>query len=108
MPPDAINGKKYELLIEQIQSTESSGEKLNLLSTMVFMIGTNDLSSIEKCLNEHRNASEGRDKELKKVISSVKKQMQKVLIILAFLCGIVVVLNPKIESFVTKLLSLLF
>ena len=46
MAPPAVDNK-WDPLIEQINSTESLSEKVNLLATMVRMVAVNDMSCLD-------------------------------------------------------------
>jgi len=46
------NNDKYKTLKTRVESAKTTKDKLDHLSTMVFMIATNDLASMEKKLKK--------------------------------------------------------
>lgn len=43
-----MNGARYKELIEQAKEEKTQKEKIDFLSTMVYMMATNDLDCLEK------------------------------------------------------------
>ena len=60
------NGKKYEILIEELRHERSTRKKLDKLASMVCMAFTNDFETFEKALKKSDERFGGFEKKVNK------------------------------------------
>ena len=92
------NGKKYSELIEQIKEAKTQKEKIDYLSTMTFMVATNDLEHIYREMRQLRKRLYFIGGAiLLAVLVSNQVSMTEIFTLLSLLAR-----SPKISRFVTS------